>query len=135
MAVAVFNIVTTLVMTVADKSSDIAILKTLGAKTSVIMKIFVIYGSMIGFLGTFAGFCLGLLIAENVSVIMPFIEGFFGVDLLAKDVYYIDEIPSKVQMSDIIWIVGISFIMSVLATIYPSIRAARTVPVEILRHE
>ena len=134
-AVAAFNIVSTLVMVVTDKRTDIAILRTLGALPSQIMKILFIQGSLIGFIGTLLGLSFGLLVAVNIDVIVPAIESVFGVQFLAKDVYYISDIPSEVQANDVIWIGLLSLGLTMLATIYPSLRAAKINPSEALRYE
>jgi lipoprotein-releasing system permease protein len=134
-AVAAFNIVSTLVMVVTDKRSDIAILRTLGALPKQIMKIFFIQGSLIGFIGTALGLFFGLVVASNIDVIVPAIEGFFGVQFLAKDVYYISDIPSEIQLDDVVWIGLLSLGLTMLATIYPSLRAAKINPSEALRYE
>ena len=134
-AVAAFNIVSTLVMVVTDKRTDIAILRTLGALPSQIMKIFFIQGSLIGFIGTALGLSFGLIVATNIDVIVPAIESLFGVQFLAKDVYYISDIPSEVQVDDVIWIGLLSLGLTMLATIYPSLRASKINPSEALRYE
>ncbi|MDA0359609.1 MAG: lipoprotein-releasing ABC transporter permease subunit [Proteobacteria bacterium] len=134
-AVAAFNIVSTLVMVVTDKRSDIAILRTLGALPTQIMKIFFIQGALIGFIGTVLGLFFGLIVASNIDVIVPAIEGLFGVQFLAKDVYYISDIPSEIQLDDVIWIGLLSLGLTMLATIYPSLRAAKVNPSEALRYE
>ncbi len=134
-AVAAFNIVSTLVMAVTDKQSDIAILRTLGARPSSIMKIFIIQGTFIGVLGTLAGVILGVLGALNLGTIVPLIEKAAGMDLFPADVYYISELPSKLLWSDVGVIAGISFALALLATIYPSWKASRLNPAESLRYE
>ncbi|MEO1766181.1 lipoprotein-releasing ABC transporter permease subunit [Thiobacter aerophilum] len=134
-AVAAFNIVSTLVMVVTDKQADIAILRTLGATPASIMKIFIVQGTLIGLIGTVAGVVGGVLLASHIDVVVPAIERLFGVHFLAKDVYYISELPSQVQATDVISIGVVSFLLSLLATLYPSWRAARTHPAEALRYE
>ena len=134
-AVAAFNIVSTLVMAVTDKRADIAILRTLGAAPGDIMKIFIIQGALIGTIGTVAGLLTGILVATNIDVIVPAIESALGLKFLAKDVYYINDLPSDLQMKDVIVIGVTAFILTLLATIYPSLRAARTNPAEALRYE
>ena len=134
-AVAAFNIVSTLVMVVTDKQADIAILRTLGASPSSIMKIFIVQGTVIGVFGTLIGVGGGLLIASNIDVVVPFIEHVFGMQFLSKDVYYISELPSDVQATDVIAIGVVSFLLSLVATIYPSWRASKTNPAEALRYE
>jgi lipoprotein-releasing system permease protein len=134
-AVAAFNLVSTLVMAVTDKQPDIAILRTLGASPGSIMKIFVVQGSLIGVIGTGLGVLCGVLLALNVDVVVPAIERLFSVQFLAKDVYYISELPSDLQWDDVIAVAGISLLMSLLATLYPSWRASRVNPAEALRYE
>jgi len=134
-AVAAFNIVSTLVMAVTDKQADIAILRTLGASPASILKIFIVQGALIGFIGTLIGVAGGVALALNVSVVVPAIERAFGIQFLAKDVYYISELPSKLEMHDVTVIVAVSLVLSLLATLYPSYRASRTNPAEALRYE
>jgi lipoprotein-releasing system permease protein len=134
-AVAAFNIVSTLVMAVTDKRADIAILRTLGAAPGEIMKIFIIQGALIGVIGTFVGVVIGMLVAWNVAVIVPAIEHLLGVQFLAKDVYYISDLPSDLHLQDVIVIAFTSFALSLAATLYPSLRAARVNPAEALRYE
>lgn len=134
-AVAAFNIVSTLVMAVTDKRADIAILRTLGAAPAEIMKIFIIQGALIGVIGTLVGVVGGVLIAWNVDVVVPAIERLIGVHFLAKDVYYISDLPSDPHMQDVIVIAATSFVLSLAATLYPSLRAARVNPAEALRYE
>jgi lipoprotein-releasing system permease protein len=134
-AVAAFNIVSTLVMVVTDKRSDIAILRTLGATPGSIMTIFIIQGVVIGVLGTALGVAGGLGLALNVETIVPAIERFFNVEFLAADVYYISDVPSELHWNDV-WIMAmVSMGLSLLATLYPAWRAARTHPAEALRYE
>jgi lipoprotein-releasing system permease protein len=134
-AVAAFNIVSTLVMAVTDKQPDIAILRTLGAAPSGIMAVFIVQGALIGVIGTLMGVGGGVLLALNIDVVVPFIESLFNVHFLAKDVYYISDLPSDLQLSDVIVIAAVSFFLSLLATIYPSWRASRVNPAEALRYE
>jgi lipoprotein-releasing system permease protein len=134
-AVAAFNLVSTLVMTVTDKLADIAIMRTLGAKPASIMFIFMIQGSLVGVIGTFLGFVGGTLVALNIDVIVPFIENLLGAHFLPKDIYFISSMPSDPQTADIAPIVIISLCMSFLATLYPSWRASRVNPAEALRYE
>ncbi len=134
-AVAAFNIVSTLVMVVTDKRADIAILRTLGATQGQILRIFISQGAIIGVTGTILGLALGLLVSMNIDVIVPAIESFFGTQFLAKDVYYIAEIPSEVDPSDVISICVVSFALTILATIYPSVKASRVKPTDALRYE
>jgi lipoprotein-releasing system permease protein len=134
-AVAAFNIVSTLVMAVTDKQADIAILRTLGASPRSIMKIFIVQGVVIGLIGTLLGSAGGIALALNLDVVVPFIEHMFGVQFLAKDVYYINELPSDLHYHEVMLVTGISFLISLLATIYPSYRASQTQPAEALRYE
>jgi lipoprotein-releasing system permease protein len=134
-AVAAFNIVSTLVMAVTDKRADIAILRTLGAAPGEIMKIFIIQGALIGVIGTLFGVVGGMLMAWNVDVVVPAIERLIGVQFLAKDVYYISDLPSDPNLNDVIVIALTSFALSLAATLYPSLRAARVNPAEALRYE
>ncbi|HEY6094580.1 MAG TPA: lipoprotein-releasing ABC transporter permease subunit [Gallionellaceae bacterium] len=134
-AVAAFNIVSTLVMVVTDKQADIAILRTLGASPGSIMKIFMVQGIVIGLIGMLLGVLGGVVIALNIGTIVPFIEHLFGVQFIAKDVYFISELPSDLQRNDVLTVAGFSFLISLLATLYPSRRAARTQPAEALRYE
>ncbi len=134
-AVAAFNIVSTLVMAVADKRADIAILRTFGASPQSIMRIFVIQGAMIGFVGTVLGGLFGVLIALNIGTIVPFIEHLFHVEFLAKDVYYISELPSHLLWSDVLTIMLLSLGLSLLATLYPSWKASKMQAAEALRYD
>ncbi|MEO8629813.1 MAG: lipoprotein-releasing ABC transporter permease subunit [Betaproteobacteria bacterium] len=134
-AVAAFNLVSTLVMAVTDKQPDIAILRTLGASPMSILKIFIVQGTLIGVVGTVIGVVGGVLIALNVSVLVPAIERLLRVQFLAKDVYYISDLPSDLQLRDVVIIALMSLVLSLLATIYPSLRAARVNPAEALRYE
>ena len=134
-AVAAFNLVSTLVMTVTDKQSDIAILRTLGASPRSIMKIFVIQGGLIGIIGTAIGIGVGVMAALNVGVIVSSIEKVLGVQFLSNDVYLINTLPSDLRWSDVGTIGGVAFILAFLATLYPSWWAARVKPAEALRYE
>jgi lipoprotein-releasing system permease protein len=134
-AVAAFNIVSTLVMAVTDKRADIAILRTFGASPRSIMTIFIVQGALIGVIGTLIGALFGVLIALNIGTIIPFIEHLFHVQFLAKDVYYISDLPSKLEWGDVSTIVLVSFVLSLLATLYPSYKASQTKPAEALRYE
>ena len=134
-AVAAFNIVSTLVMAVTDKRADIAIMRTLGASPMSIMLIFIVQGALIGVIGTLVGAVFGIVIALNISTIIPFIEHLLHVQFLAKDVYYISDLPSDLIWSDVITIVLMSFVLSLLATLYPSWKASKINPAEALRYE
>jgi lipoprotein-releasing system permease protein len=134
-AVAAFNIVSTLVMAVTDKRADIAIMRTFGASPRSIMQIFIVQGALIGAIGTVCGAVFGVIVALNIETIVPFIERLFSVQFLAKDVYYISDLPSQLLWPDVIVITVMSFVLSLLATIYPSWRAAKINPAEALRYE
>jgi lipoprotein-releasing system permease protein len=134
-AVAAFNLVSTLVMTVTEKQSDIAILRTLGASPRSIMAVFIVQGALIGVIGTLLGVAGGLLIANNLDVIVPAIETVLGVQFLPKDVYFISALPSDPRAGDIVPITLISLVMALVATLYPSWRASRTRPAEALRYD
>jgi lipoprotein-releasing system permease protein len=134
-AVAAFNLVTTLVMTVTDKRADIAILRTLGASPRSIMAIFVVQGATVGVLGTLAGLGLGLGVAFNIDVIVPAIESLLGASFLPRDIYLISRMPSDPQAADIWPIALISLTLAFLATLYPSWRASRVNPAQALRYE
>src|SRR5659263_445154 len=134
-AVAAFNLVSTLVMTVTDKRADIAILRTLGASPQSIMGIFVVQGAMVGVIGTLAGLALGLGVAFNIDVLVPALERLFHASFLPKDIYLISRMPSDPQQADIVPIAIISLVLAFLATLYPSWRASRVNPAEALRYE
>jgi lipoprotein-releasing system permease protein len=134
-AVAAFNLVSTLVMTVTDKRADIAILRTLGASPGSIMGIFVVQGAMVGVIGTLAGLALGLGVAFNIDVLVPALERLLGASFLPRDVYLISSMPSDPQQSDILPIAVISLVLAFLATLYPSWRASQVNPAEALRYE
>lgn len=134
-AVAAFNLVSTLVMTVRDKQSDIAILRTLGASPRSVMTIFMVQGTLVGVLGAVLGVSLGVAVALNIDVIVPFIERLFKVQFLSQEVYLISEIPSQLRWGDVGWIGGVAVLLAFLATLYPSWSAARVKPAEALRYE
>ena len=133
--VAAFNIVSGLVMLVKEKSRDIAILRTLGAGKYMIMKIFFLSGITIGIIGTFFGALIGILFAKNISSIQSFLEKFTGNNLFAAEIYFLSQLPSEIIFSDIISVICMSLFLSILATIYPSWKAAELDPVEVLRYE
>ena len=134
-AVAAFNLVSTLVMTVTDKQADIAILRTLGASPGSIMKIFMIQGALVGLIGTAIGVASGVLVALNVDVIVPAIEHVLGVQFLPRDIYLISALPSDLRWHDVSTIGMVAVVLAFLATLYPSWRAARVRPAEALRYE
>lgn len=134
-AVAAFNIVSTLVMVVTDKRGDIAILKTQGLTPMGVMGIFIVLGAIIGLIGTALGTVGGVLLALNVETIVPAIEEFFGVNFMAADVYYISSLPSKLVWEDVYVIAAVAFALSLLATLYPAWQASRVNPAEVLRYE
>ena len=134
-AVAAFNLVSTLVMLVTDKQSDIAILRTLGATPSSIMGVFMIQGVLVGTLGIFLGVGFGVMLALNLTTIVHWIEQTFGVTFLSADVYYISELPSDLIWSDVGWITVTAFLFCIVATLYPAWRAARIQPAAALRYE
>jgi lipoprotein-releasing system permease protein len=134
-AVAAFNIVSTLVMAVTEKEADIAILRTLGARPASIMSVFVIQGALISCIGLSLGIIGGVTMALNVEVIVPLIERLLGTQFLAKDVYYISSLPSELQWRDVWSVTSIAFLLALIATLYPSWRAAKVNPAEALRHE
>jgi lipoprotein-releasing system permease protein len=134
-AVAAFNLVSTLVMTVTDKRADIAILRTLGASPGSIMGIFVLQGALVGVIGTLAGLALGLGVAFNIDLIVPALERLFHASFLPKDIYLISRMPSEPQQADIVPIAIISLLLAFIATLYPSWRAAQVNPAEALRYE
>ena len=134
-AVAAFNLVSTLVMTVTDKQADIAILRTLGASPRSVMAIFMVQGAASGVAGTAGGVLLGLLIAFNIPTIVPFIEHVLHTSFLPASIYVIDHMPSDPQSADIVPIALISLALAFVATVYPSWRASRVRPAEALRYE
>ena len=134
-AVAAFNIISMLVMVVTDKQADIAILKTMGARAGTILRIFVIQGSLIGIIGTALGVLGGIVLAANISSVVPFLEQIFGFNLFPADIYYITELPSDLRTSDVTKFALMSLGMSLLSTLYPAWRASKTHPAEALRYE
>ena len=134
-AVAAFNLVSTLVMTVTDKRADIAILRTLGASPASIMGVFMVQGAMVGVIGTLSGLALGLGVALNIDVIVPALERLLNASFLPRDIYLISRMPSEPQYADIMPIAVISLVLAFLATLYPSWRASRVNPAEALRYE
>jgi len=134
-AVAAFNIVSTLVMVVTDKQSDIAILRTLGASPTSVMWIFIVQGTMIGLIGSLLGMVLGVLLAMNVEAAVDWIERMLGIHFLDPSIYYISKLPSDIHWQDVVGVSGGAFLIALLATLYPAWRAARVHPAEALRYE
>lgn len=134
-AVAAFNIVSTLVMIVTDKQSDVAILRTLGMSPGSVMKVFMVQGSFIGITGTIVGGILGVITALNVETLIPALESFFNTELFPSDVYVISDFPAQMKWADVSRIVGAALLMSFFATIYPAWRASRVDPAEALRYD
>ncbi len=133
--IAAFNIISSMIILVKDKSKDVAILRTMGASGKSLMKVFVIAGGSIGFLGTLLGVFFGVLITVNIQPIQRFIQSFSDVNLWSPEVRFLTEMPAEMRASEIIAIVSISFLISFLATLPPARRAAKLDPVEILRNE
>ncbi|GAA5235485.1 lipoprotein-releasing ABC transporter permease subunit [Verticiella sediminum] len=134
-AVAAFNLLSSLVMAVNDKQSDIAILRTLGAPPGAIARIFIVQGALIGLIGTVLGVAGGMLVAYNIDVIVPFIERVFNVEFLPQQIYFITQLPSDPRADDIVAVAATALALSLLATLYPSWRASRLQPAEVLRHD
>jgi lipoprotein-releasing system permease protein len=133
--VAAFNIVTSLMMIVNEKEKDIAILRTCGLEPARVVRIFFVQGALIGLAGTLAGAALGLLLAFNVDTIVPWLENTFNFKIMPGDVFYVTEIPSEIHLADVVLIPLLAFAIAILATIYPSRRAARVAPARALRYE
>tara|TARA_B100000035_G_scaffold315431_1_gene336153 strand:- start:26886 stop:28148 length:1263 start_codon:yes stop_codon:yes gene_type:complete len=134
-AVAAFNLVASLAMSVQDRKKDIAILMTIGFSKFQIIRIFIFQGFIIGFIGSLLGLFFGVVISSNINIIVPFIEGLFNIQFLSKDIYYINELPSIIIPMDIVFVILVSIILSLFATIYPSQMAAKLNPGEILKNE
>ena len=133
--VASFNLISSLIVTVSEKQADIAILRTLGASPTSIMKIFLVQGGIVAFMGTALGVFFGVTVALNIDVIVPLIEKIMGMQFLAKEIYVISSVPSDLHWADVYSIGGIAVVMAFLSTIYPSWRAACVKPAEALRYE
>ena len=134
-AVAAFNIVSTLVMLVVEKQADIAILRTLGASQRDVMGIFIVQGSIIGFLGTLMGTLIGVVLALNITSLVDWAERIFGFKVLSAEVYFISYFPSQVKLEDVLVISIGSFVLCVMAPLYPAWRASKVEPAEVLRYE
>jgi lipoprotein-releasing system permease protein len=133
--VAAINVVSTLVVMVTGKQGDIAILRTMGASRGSVMRVFIVHGMVLGLAGTLAGVVAGALIALNIHVIVPAVERAFSIKFLAKDVYLIDALPASLRAADVLAVAGVALALCLLATLYPSWRAARTAPADALRYE
>ncbi|MFI3242033.1 MAG: lipoprotein-releasing ABC transporter permease subunit [Alphaproteobacteria bacterium] len=133
--VAAFNIITGLIMLVKDKGRDIAVLRTMGATKAMIMRIFFLDGAFIGFVGTFLGWLLGLSFCKNIDAIKQFLESISGQELFSAEIYFLSKLPAKVDNIEVLYIVGISLLLSFVATIFPAYRASKFEPVEALRYE
>lgn len=133
--VASFNIISSLVMLVKDKSRDIAVFKTVGATKASVMKIFFIAGSLIGVVGTFLGVGLGLLVSHNIESVRQFVQNLTGTKLFPDDVYFLTELPSQVDYTEVMWVVVMALVIAFLATLYPSRKAAKQEPIDVLRYE
>lgn len=134
-AVAAFNLVSSLVMVVNDKQAEIAILRTIGATPKLILSIFIVQGMMVGVIGTMLGLIGGLILASNATAIVSFLQSIFHVQLLSSNIYFVDYLPSKILVSDLCKVCAVALIMSFIATIYPSWRASKTVIAEALHYE
>ena len=133
--VAAFNIITGLIMLVKDKGRDIAVLRTIGASKGMIMRIFFMDGAVIGVVGTTLGLVLGLLFCDNIETIRQFLQMVSGRDLFSAEIYFLSQLPARVDPVEVMTVAGISLLLSFLATIYPAYRAAKFDPVEALRYE
>jgi len=133
--VAAFNIISSMIMLVKDKGQDIAILRTMGASRSNMMKIFMLTGASIGILGTLCGALLGIAFAMNIEGIRQFLEGLTGTELFADEIYFLSQLPAVIDWGEVISVIAMAFFLSVLATLYPAWRASRLDPVEALRYE
>ena len=134
-AVAMLNIISMLIMVVNDKQSDIAILRTFGISSRSILWIFIIQGSLIGFFGILLGVIGGVSLSLNLAEIVAYVETLFDIKVLAPSVYYVSDLPSEVHQSDVIFIASVTFVLSILATLIPAFKAAKTQPAEALRYE
>jgi lipoprotein-releasing system permease protein len=133
--VAAFNIVASLMMVVIDKQKDIAILRTYGLEARRVARIFIVQGAAIGFVGALLGVALGLALALNIDVVVPFLERLLKIQFLSKEVYFISELPSDLHAADVAAITAVALVLALVATVYPSWRASRVRPAEALRYE
>ena len=133
--VAAFNIISSMIMLVKDKGRDIAILRTMGATRGMILRIFMLSGASVGVVGTVAGFAMGVAFAANIEAIREFIQSIIGTDLFAAEIYFLTQMPARIDPGEVATVLAMAFGLSFLATIYPSWRAARLDPVEALRYE
>jgi lipoprotein-releasing system permease protein len=133
--VAAFNIISSLIMMVKDKTADIAILRTIGASRASILRIFLMCGASVGVVGTIIGTLLGVVFCENIENIRHVVEAITGTNVFNPEVYYLTHLPAELRAHEVLQVVGMALLLSFLATVYPSWRAARTDPVEALRHE
>jgi lipoprotein-releasing system permease protein len=133
--VAAFNVISGMIMLVKDKGRDIAILRTMGATRAAVMRIFLLAGASVGVVGTFVGFLLGVAFAANIETIRGWISALTGTDLFSAEIYFLSQLPAKIDAGEVATVVGMSLALSFLATLYPSWRAARLDPVEALRYE
>src|SRR5262249_46244816 len=133
--VAAFNIISSMIMLVKDKTRDIAILRTMGATRGMILRIFMLSGASIGVVGTILGFVLGIAFASHIEQIREFVQGIIGTDLFSAEIYFLTQIPARIDPREVAMVLAMAFGLSLLATVYPSWRAARLDPVEALRYE
>jgi lipoprotein-releasing system permease protein len=134
-AVAAFNIVSTLTMAVTDKRSDIAVLRTMGARASTVMAIFMAQGLLLAVSGVATGVVLGVALALNISEVTLFVERLFGMKLFNPEVYFISDLPARLELADVLTVAGLALLLSLCATLYPAWRATRIAPAEVLRYE
>jgi lipoprotein-releasing system permease protein len=133
--VAAFNIISSMIMLVKDKTGDIAILRTMGATRGMVLRIFVLSGASIGIVGTLFGFLLGIAFTTHIEQIREFVQSIVGIDLFNAQIYYLTRIPARIDPHEVAIVLAMAFGLSFLATVYPSWRAARLDPVEALRYE
>ena len=133
--VAAFNIISSMIMLVQTKKSDIALMRTMGASKYVIIRIFILTGSIIGILGTFLGVCLGVLFASNIESIRNVLTDIIGSDLFAAEIYFLSKLPSNINIYEVIVVICISILLTLLASVFPALKASRISPAEALRYE